>query len=44
MTLVAEGQSYTNEDIVFWLPANGIATLLKVETNRWILSGIRVND
>lgn len=44
MTLVAEGQSYTNENIVFWLPANGIATLLKVETNRWILSGIRVND
>ena len=44
MVLVAEGQGYTNEDIVFWLPSDGLATLLKVSTNKWILSGLRVND
>jgi hypothetical protein len=44
MTLIAEGQNYTNSNIVFWLPSNGLATLVKVDANRWILSGIRVND
>jgi hypothetical protein len=44
MILIAEGQGYTNEDIVFWLPSNGLATLFKVATNKWILSGLRVND
>lgn len=44
MVLIAEGQSYTNQDATFYLPSDGLATLLKVSTNKWILSGIRVND
>ena len=44
ITLVGEGQGYTNVNIMFWLPSNGYATLLKVATDNWILSGIRVND
>jgi hypothetical protein len=44
MVLIAEGQGYTNSDIVFWLPSDGVATLFKVGNNKWILSGLRVND
>ena len=44
ITLVGEGQGFSNVNIMFWLPSNGYATLLKVATDNWILSGIRVND
>ena len=44
ITLVGEGQGFSNVNILFWLPSNGYATLLKVATDNWILSGIRIND
>lgn len=44
MILIAEGDAYTNQDITFYLPTNGLATLFKVAANKWILSGFRVND
>ena len=44
ITLVGEGQGFSNVNIMFWLPSNGYATLLKVATDNWILSGIRVTD
>ena len=44
ITLVGEGQGFSSVNVNFWLPSNGYATLLKVATDNWILSGIRVND
>jgi hypothetical protein len=44
-TLVGEGSNgYTGENWTFILPANSTGTLLKVDTDRWILSGLRLTD
>jgi hypothetical protein len=44
-TLVGEGSNgYTAVNYNFIIPPNATATLLKVETDRWILSGLRLTD
>jgi hypothetical protein len=42
-TLVGEGAGFNASNVNFLLPSNSQATLLKIELDRWILSGIRVN-
>jgi len=42
-TVVGEGGGYNGSNVNFLVPSNSRATLLKIESNRWILSGIRVN-
>jgi hypothetical protein len=42
-TVVGEGAGYNASNANFVLPSNARATLLKIEANRWILSGVRVN-
>jgi hypothetical protein len=43
-TIVGEGEGFSSVNVNFWLPSNGYATLLKVATNNWIFSGLKVND
>ena len=44
ITLVGEGEGFSNVNVNLWLPSNGYATLLKVATDNWIFSGLKVND
>jgi hypothetical protein len=44
-TLIGEGSNgYTGINYNFIVPTNSTATLLKVDTDRWILSGLRLTD
>ena len=44
-TLIGEGSNgYTGENYTFIVPSNSTATLLKVDTERWILSSLRLTD
>jgi hypothetical protein len=45
MTIIGEnGAGYYGTNYNFFVPANSTATLLKVDDNRWILSGLRLTD
>lgn len=43
-TVWGESYNYTYAGTQFIVPINSTATLLKVETDRWILSGLRLTD
>lgn len=43
-TVWGEGSNYTWSNQTFIVPTNSTATLLKVDTDRWILSSLRLTD
>jgi hypothetical protein len=43
-TVWGESYNYTYQGATFIVPTNSTATLLKVDTDRWILSGLRLTD